>query len=68
MIVVESSIDFTSRKDMILTGIVLSLLAIVFLSYKNRTQRIAQVRNTQWNSKQTNQSLINKLEIFLYFG
>ena len=47
MIVVESSIDFTSRKDMILTGIVLSLLAIVFLSYKNRTQRIAQVRNTQ---------------------
>lgn len=42
-----STIDFNNRKYMILAGMVLTMLAMIFISYKNWTQRIAQVRNTQ---------------------
>ena len=41
------TIDFNSRKYMILAGMILTMLAMVFLSYRNWTQRIAQVRSTQ---------------------
>ena len=42
-----STIDFNNRKYMIMAGMVLTMLAMIFISYKNWTQRIAQVRNTQ---------------------
>ena len=32
---------------MILAGMILTMLAMIFISYKNWMQRIAQVRNTQ---------------------